>query len=56
MDTLVKEAEERKTFSTEPTEDDLMAEFAEKMETVGVEDTEGGMGEAKFVAGFQVEV
>jgi hypothetical protein len=52
----VKEAEERKTLSTEPTEEDLMVEFAEKMKAVGAEDTEGGMGEVKFVAGFQVEV
>lgn len=33
-----------------------MAEFGEKIKTVGVEDAEGGMGEAKFVASFQVEV
>jgi hypothetical protein len=33
-----------------------MAVFAEKMKMLGVEDTEGGMGEVKFVAGFQVEV
>lgn len=32
-----------------------MVEFAEKMKVVGAEDT-GGMGEVKFVAGFQVEV
>ncbi|KAE9373809.1 FAD/NAD(P)-binding domain-containing protein [Stipitochalara longipes BDJ] len=43
-------------YSTEPTEADLMAEFVEKMKTVGAEDTEGGMGEVKLVAGFQVEV
>jgi FAD binding domain/Aromatic-ring hydroxylase, C-terminal len=52
----VKEDESGNAVSTEPTVDDLMAEFAEKMKTVGVEDTEGGMGEVKFVAGFQVEV
>jgi FAD-dependent monooxygenase len=51
----VKEAEKRKTIPTEPTEEDLMVEFAEKMKVVGAEDT-GGMGEVKFVAGFQVEV
>jgi hypothetical protein len=52
----VKEAEIGRTLSTEPTEDALMAVFAEKMKMLGVEDTEGGMGEVKFVAGFQVEV
>jgi 2-polyprenyl-6-methoxyphenol hydroxylase-like FAD-dependent oxidoreductase len=51
-----KEAERGKTQSTGPTEVDLIVEFTEKMKTVGAEDTEGGMGEMKFVAGFQVEV
>lgn len=50
------QAKEGTDLSSEPTENDLMVEFAEKMKTVGVEDTEGGMGEVKFVAGFQVEV
>ena len=52
----VKEAEGWKTFSTEPTEEYLMGVLGEKLKTLGVEDTEGGMGVVKFVAGFQVEL
>jgi len=47
---------EETVHSTEPTLDELFVEFAEKMKTVGAEDTEGGMGEINLVAGFQVEV
>jgi hypothetical protein len=33
-----------------------VAEFGEKIKTVGVDDAEGGKGEVKFVASFQAEV
>jgi FAD-dependent monooxygenase len=52
----VKEADGWKTFSTEPKVDELATVFAEKLQILGVEDTEGGMGAVQFVAGFQVEV
>jgi 2-polyprenyl-6-methoxyphenol hydroxylase-like FAD-dependent oxidoreductase len=52
----VKEADGWKRFSTEPTVDELAAMFAEKLQILGVKDTEGGMGAVQFVAGFQVEV
>jgi hypothetical protein len=52
----VKEAECWKTSSAEPTEEYLVDVFGEKLKTLGVEDTERGMGDVKLVAGFEVEV